>query len=106
MVIIGGSGQGGTFLGPRLVAAGYDVLVVTPGQRSRTSPMPRGTQCSRSCWIALRAAAPLVSRFVTCSPMFDRPNLFYAPQRSPPRRGAAWGGAALPLLWHHLGPRC
>ena len=38
MVVIGGSGHVGTFLVPRLVAAGHDVLVVTRAQRSPYQP--------------------------------------------------------------------
>ena len=34
IVIIGGSGHVGTFLVPRLVAAGHEVVVVTRGQRA------------------------------------------------------------------------
>lgn len=38
MVVIGGSGHVGTFLVPRLVAAGHDVLVITRAQRSPYHP--------------------------------------------------------------------
>ena len=72
VVIIGGSGHVGTYLVPRLVEAGHEVVAISSAASS--SPISRmrpGARSSRSRSIAMprRRPASFGRRIAACAPM-------------------------------------
>ena len=108
VVIIGGTGHVGTYLVPRLVEAGHEVINISRGQRQAYQP--------HAAWQSVRRCAPTARPkrrpahsargCATCKPdvVIDM-ICFTRGQRPPAGRGAAGPGAALSALRHDLGPR-
>ena len=108
VVLIGGTGHVGTYLVPRLVEAGHDVVVVSRAA-ARTLPAPRSLERGGTCRHRpqrgrggghVRRADPRPG-----AGSRDRHDLLHRGERAPSGRGAARPGAALPALRHDLGAR-
>ena len=107
VVIIGGSGHVGTYLVPRLVEAGFEVVNVSRGEREPYRRTPPGKRCERSeldrdaeekagTSQQIRELQPDIVIDMIC---------FTARQRAASGRSAARAGAAFPALRHDLGAR-
>ena len=106
VVVIGGSGHVGTYLVPRLVEAGFEVVNVARGERQpyqphgawksveTRDPRPRGGREGRRVRREDRRRQ---------AGHRHRHDLLQARQRQAPRRGAARQGPAFPPLRHDLG---
>ena len=108
VVVIGGSGHVGTYLVPRLVEAGHEVINVSRGQRQPYTP--------NAAWERSRRSSPTATprRPTGTFGAQDRGararhrhrhDLLHAGQRAAAGRGAAGQGAAFPPLRHDVGLR-
>ena len=108
VVVIGGKGHVGTYLVPRLVEAGHEVICVCARQQQPYQPhaawnqvkqvdhRPRGGEQDGTFGAQIRALAADVVIDMIC---------FTLESAAPPGGGAARSRAALPALRHDLDPR-
>lgn len=104
-IIIGGSGHVGTYLVPRLVEAGYDVINVSRQERAPYQPhgawkSVQQVQLDRT--ELLNKKATLANKLRIKTRCRDRHDLFYTGKRAPFSRSAALCCATFSPLRHDL----
>ena len=74
IVVIGATGHVGTYLIPRLVRAGHEVVAVSRGESEPYSPAPEWRAQAESAVVHLTSCCPAAPRRleIACDLLFDR----------------------------------